>query len=391
MQDVWITDPSYADAINYHELSEFFLAWCSKPLPRIFSDWYTDSKRALAIRGSDEEFRRGMFETYRNLATHMPDNGVQVVMFTHQDAAVWADLALILWSARLRVTAAWCIATETDASGLKTGNYVQGTVLLVLRKQTSDDTIFLDAIYPQVEIEVKNQLDNMLALDDKEDPNFDDTDYQLAAYAAALRVITQYREIEDIDVQRELFRVRQKNEKNPLEAVIDNAVKIACDYLVPNGIQSYIWKHLTPEEWFYLRGLEIESHGEYRNGVYQELARGFGIREYRSMQASRKANQTRLKTASEFKNRKLGDEGFGSSLVRHLLFAIYEKVQNGDPSSGRVWLHTELGQQYWNRRQEIIELLKYLSSTSMTRSMEHWKEDAEAARLLAGAIENDHI
>ena len=25
--DIWITDPPYADAINYHELSEFFLAW----------------------------------------------------------------------------------------------------------------------------------------------------------------------------------------------------------------------------------------------------------------------------------------------------------------------------------------------------------------------------
>ena len=390
-QDIWITDPSYADAINYHELSEFFLAWYERQIKRVFPDWYTDSKRALVISGSDEEFRRGMVETYHNLANHMPDNGVQIVMFTHQDSRVWADLAMILWASGLRVTAAWCIATETDASGLKTGNYVQGTVLLTLRKQTSDDTIFLDAIYPQVEIEVKNQLDSMLALDDKEDPNFDDTDYQLAAYAAALRVITQYREIEDIEVQRELFRVRQKNEKNPLEAVIDNAVKIACDYLVPNGIQSHIWKHLTPEERFYLKGLEIESHGEYRNGVYQELARGFGIREYRSMQASRKANQTRLKTASEFKNRKLSDEGFGSSLVRHLLFAIYETVQDEDTSAGRVGLHTELGQQYWNRRQEIIELLKYLSSTSMTSSMEHWKEDAEAARLLAGAVENDHI
>lgn len=390
-QDIWITDPPYADAINYHELSEFFLAWYENKLKTIFSGWYGDSKRALAIVGSDKEFRRGMVETYHNLATHMPDNGAQIVMFTHQDAAVWADLAMILWASGLRVTAAWCIATETDASGLKTGNYVQGTVLLVLRKQTSDDIIFLDEIYPQVEIEVKNQLDSMLALDDKEDPNFGDTDYQLAAYAAALRVITQYREIEDIDVQRELFRVRQKNEKNSLEAVIDNAVKVACDYLVPTGIQSYIWKHLTPEERFYLKGLEIESHGEYRNGVYQELARGFGIREYRSMQASRKANQTRLKTASEFKNRKLSDDGFGSSLIRHLLFAIYETVQNEGTSAGRVGLHTELGQQYWNRRQEIIELLRYLSSTSMTSSMEHWGEDADAARLLAGAIENDHI
>ncbi len=132
---IWITDPPYADAINYHELSEFFLSWYEKSLKKIFPDWYTDSKRALAVTGSDGEFRKNMVEIYRNLTTHMPDNGAQIVMFTHQDANVWADLSMILWAAGLQVTAAWCIATETDTA-LKAGNYVQGTVLLVLRKQT---------------------------------------------------------------------------------------------------------------------------------------------------------------------------------------------------------------------------------------------------------------
>ncbi|MBE0524905.1 MAG: hypothetical protein IBX40_11310 [Methanosarcinales archaeon] len=388
--DLWITDPPYADAINYHELSEFFLAWYDKTLKIVFPDWYIDSKRALAIKGSGEDFRRGMVETYCNLANHMPNNGAQIVMFTHQNASVWADLALILWASGLQVTAAWCIATETDAA-IKAGNYVQGTVLLVLRKQTLDETAFLDEIYPEVEFEVEGQLEQMLALEDKEDPNFADTDYQLAAYAAALRVLTKYKNIEDIDIHRELYKVRQNGEKNPLEEVIENAVKIACDYLVPIGIETHIWKQLTPEERFYIKGLEIESHGEYRTGAYQELARGFGIREYRSMQESGKANQTRLKTASEFKNRNLGDEGFGSSMVRHILFAIHETLQNEKTSAGRIWLHTELGQQYWNKRKEIIELLRYISNIGMGSNMEHWKKEAEAARLLAGAVENDHV
>lgn len=34
-----------------------------------------------------------MVDTYQNLARHMPDNGLQMVMFTHQGAAVWADMA----------------------------------------------------------------------------------------------------------------------------------------------------------------------------------------------------------------------------------------------------------------------------------------------------------
>ena len=177
--DLWITDPPYADAINYHELSEFFLAWYERKLPELFPAWYADSKRALAVQGAGADFRRSMVDCYRNLAAHMPDNGLQVVMFTHQDASVWADLTLILWAAGLRVTAAWTIATETE-SALKEGNYVQGTVLMVLRKQTSEEAVFLDEVVPEVELEVERQLGSMLRLDDREDPNFSDADYQLA-------------------------------------------------------------------------------------------------------------------------------------------------------------------------------------------------------------------
>lgn len=45
---------------------------------------------------------------------------------------------MILWAAGLQVSMAWTISTETD-SALKKGNYVQGTVLLVLRKREVAD------------------------------------------------------------------------------------------------------------------------------------------------------------------------------------------------------------------------------------------------------------
>jgi putative DNA methylase len=93
-----------------------------------------DSRRDLAIKGKDEIFRRDMVAAYAPMSRQMPDNGIQVVMFTHQDAAVWADLGSILWAAGLRVTAAWNVVTETEST-LKAGNYVQGTICLVLRKR----------------------------------------------------------------------------------------------------------------------------------------------------------------------------------------------------------------------------------------------------------------
>ena len=388
--DIWITDPPYADAINYHELSEFFLAWYQKTLPHIFPNWVPDSHRALAIRGSDEDFRKGMMESYRNLTAHMPDNGIQIVMFTHQDASVWADLTLILWAAGLHVTAAWCVVTETE-SGVKKGNYVQGTVLLILRKQTSDKVAFLDEIYPEIEDEVKRQLDSMTAIDDKEDPNFADTDYQLAAYAAALRVLTGYKQIEGIDVTRELARTRTRGEISELEKVIREAVKIACNHLIPRGIDGYLWRQLTAEEKFYLKGLELESHGEFRTGAYQELARGFGIREYRPFLATTRANDTRLKTASEFRSGDLGGEGFGGTLLRKVLFAIRQTAQTESTETGRMYLRSELSGQYWDKRKDIIELLKYLALLEHAAPTAHWKEDAHTAALLAGAIEQDHI
>jgi putative DNA methylase len=387
--DLWITDPPYADAINYEELSEFFLSWYQTRLERLFPDWYADSKRALAVKGSEQSFRMAMVECYRNFADHMPDNGLQVVMFTHTNAEVWSDLALILWAAGLRVTAAWTIGTETDASGLKQGNYVQGTVVLILRKQLGNEIADLSDVYPQVQTEVERQLEQMLALEDKDDPNFSDSDLQLAAYAAALRVLTRYRRIEDIDVERELRRARRRGESSPLTAIIERAVKIASDYLVPQGIDRTVWRSLLPEERLYAKGIEVEAHGDYRSGVYMEFARGFGVRDYRVMLGSTTANQTRLKTPSEFRGRDLSGSGFASSLVRQILFAVHKTAQEEDPRVGRDWLRQEVPN-YWDRRTAIIELLRYLSHTP-SPGMTHWNSDRAAAELLAGMIENDGV
>lgn len=379
--DFWITDPPYGDAINYHELADFFLSWMQKGISKEFLDWPKSSKSALAVKGTGQSFNESMVEVYSNLAKHMPDDGAQVVMFTHQDASVWADLALILWASGLRVTAAWTIQTETDSAGLKTGNYVQGTVLMVLRKQKSKEEGFLTDIQPEVELEVKRQIDAMRRLDDKEQPNFGDADYQLAAYAAALRVLTGYSKIGDIDIQREL--ARGKRDESEVESVIESAVRVAMDYLVPTEFDDANWLKLQAFERFYLKGLEVEQGGEYRNGVYTEMARGFGLREYNHLLESGKSNQTRLKTATEFKNREKDEVGtlsFGGSLTRYLLLAAYITGQKeNDPKAGRNYLYAELPD-YWGTRKLLLSIGEYI--LAKTGELEQWQLDREALELL---------
>lgn len=393
ISDYWLTDPPYADAVNYHELTEFFLAWDKKFIEKLFPEWYTDSRRVLAVKGTGQNFNQSMIEIYRNLTLHMPDNGMQVVMFTHKDPAVWADLTMILWSAGLHVTAAWNIATETESGGLKEGNYVKGTVLLVLRKRTSQSSAFIDEVTYEIQEEVKNQIDSMHNLDDKEDPNFNDADFVLAAYAATLKVLTGYQRIGDIDIEYELSKPRDGKTVGPIESIINNAIRVAYDYLIPPSFDSFLWKSLTPEERFYIKGLELEKNNNLQLGAYQEMARGFGVKDFKEILASTKANHVRLKTPAELGSRLYnGTEAFSRSIFRQVLMAIYQSQKENNAQAGKAWLKNEIQpEEYWQKRTLIIEVLRYLSTTEYYDHMEHWKDAAVHAKYLTGLVSSDGV
>ncbi len=84
-------------------------------------------------------------------------------------------------------------------------------------------------------------------------------------------------------------------------------------------------------------------------------------------------------------------ESFGDSLVRQCLFAVWLTVKNEDTREGLNYLHTELKDVYWSNREKIVGVLEHLSALRYAGSMEHWKKDADAAGVLAGAVRNDHV
>ena len=94
------------------------------------------------------------------MANHMSDNGIQIVMFTHQDGKVWSDMAQIFWGAGLQVMADWYIATETT-SELKKGGYVQGTHIIVLRKRAGSEGGYSDEITQEGKEEVARPTEHM--------------------------------------------------------------------------------------------------------------------------------------------------------------------------------------------------------------------------------------
>ncbi|MDA7889826.1 DUF1156 domain-containing protein [Akkermansiaceae bacterium] len=389
--DLWITDPAYADAVNYGELGEFFLAWYEKLLPSIFPDWSVKSARDEELSGSDHHFRIGMRDCYKRFAENMPDNGMQMVMFTHQDPEIWADLALVLWSAGLRVTAAWVIETELT-TGLRTGAYVQGTVLLVLRKRTSTAVGNLGAAWPKIRTAIAHQLENMKALDDDlKEPNFCDADLHLAAYAAALSVLTNYGKIAGVDAEREIARPRERGEKSVLGELIRKAEQVAADYLVPPGLTGELWRDLQPVERFYLKGIESEFARDKRIGTYQNYARTFGVGDYADILGETRDHATRMATPSELDSKCIRNSPVAEVPMGRLLFAIQQVSKSGDPSKGDQFLRDEFPD-FWDRRKAWISLLEYLEKhLDSEMKAGAWSDDSESIELLIGRLRSANV
>lgn len=392
--DIGLSDPPYADAVNYHEITEFFIAWLRKNPPQPFDQWTWDSQRSNAIKGTGEEFRRDMVAAYSTLTRHMPDNGVQVVMFTHQDAGVWADLASILWAAGLRVTAAWNIVTETG-NALREGNYVQGTVCLVLRKRLSAANARRMEIEAEIEDAVAAQLARLNALDDawheraQAETLYTDGDLTLAAYAAALQIVTAYSSIDRQPLDRDLYRKLAKGERTMLRDLVDYAAQVANSLLVPEGFPREMWRDLTAAERFYVRMLDMEAKGSAKVADFQNFAKSFAFADYAELMASIAPNAAALAGAADLRGRMLEGEGFAATPLRQVLFAIWKTMEGKerDPKRGVTLLKAEYTADYWQRRQKLIALASYVAlKTANTRP-----DESAAAQELAEALKLDRV
>ncbi len=388
--DVFVTDPPYADAVRYEEITEFFIAWLRRNPPAPFRDWIWDSRRALAIKGGGEDFRREMVKAYSAMTAHMPDNGLQVVMFTHQDAGVWADMAGILWGAGLQVKAAWYIATETT-SELKKGGYVQGTVLLILRKRQGSESIYKDELVLEIKKEVAHQIETMIGLNQRTRAHgrsenlFEDADLQMAGYAAALRVLTGYTQIEGMDMTREALRPRTKD-ASLVDEMIDFAVQVANEHLIPEGLPPKVWERLTGSERFYLRMLDIEEDGAKKLDNYQNFAKAFRVAAWQPLMASMKPNDARLKSAADLKRAEFSGSEFGGSMLRAMLYALHELQAEVEPDEVMSHLRDNVPG-YYSRREELVAIAPYLAAKLERRR----PEEASAARVLHGLVRNEKL
>jgi putative DNA methylase len=393
--DIFITDPPYGNAVKYEEILEFFIAWLRKNPPPEFAEWIWDSRRSLAIKGEGEDFRRNMVAAYKRMTACMPDNGIQVIMFTHQNGTIWADMANIVWASGLQVTAAWYVVTETD-SALRDGSHVKGTVLLVCRKRLGSHKTTRDDLAWEIQEEVEDQVKTLTGLNQEakglyRDENvFEDADIQMAGYAAALRTLTRYAIIDGRDMTTEAIRPRVNGETTFVDGLIAFAVDTANQCLVPQGIPKHHWDKLTGAERFYLKMLDLEMRGAKTLDNYQNFAKAFKVRDFKVLMASRKANSARLKSAAEFGRSEMGESSqLYESVLRAVLYAVMElsKEMEGDEVLAHLGMNIPNYMADETQRDLTAELSDYLAK----RLEDLRPEEAASARILRELIRNQRL
>ncbi len=393
--DIVVTDPPYGDAVKYEEILDFFIAWLRRSSPPEFATWVWDSRRSLAIKGEDEGFRRGMVAAYSRLSECMTDNGIQVIMFTHQSGSIWADMANIVWASGLQVTAAWYVVTETD-SPLREGSFVKGTVLLVLRKRRGAPKTNRDDLAWEIQEEVEKQVLALTGLNQdakglyRDENVFEDADIQMAGYAAALRVLTRYAIIDGRDMTAEAIRPRIKGETTFVDGLIAFAVDTANQCLVPQGIPKAHWDKLSGPERFYLKMLDMEAQGAKTLDNYQNFAKAFKVRDFRPLLASLRANDARLKSAVELARAEMSEGSeFHESVLRAVLFGVMELSKNVDGNEVMAHLTLNIPNYYGDMTQR--ELASELAAYLAKRLEALRPEEASNARVLYELVKNQRL
>ena len=265
----------------------------------------------------------------------------------------------------------------------------------MLRKRLGNDEITRDDLAWELKAEVEEQITELTGLNQRVkakvrgDNLFADADFQMAGYAAALRVLTKYSSIDGKDMSTEALRPRTKGQANFVDELIEFAVGIANEALVPHGIAKEVWDSLKSAERFYLKLLELEARGSKTIDNYQNFAKAFRLADFRCLMGAATANKARLKDATELGRAEMTEASeFGNTPTRAVLYAVMQLVKDEDADLVLAQLAINAPSYYDSgTRDRLIALADYLAD----KTVELRPDEAKAARILAQLVRNQRI
>jgi len=146
--DFVITDPPYADNVNYAELADFFYVWLRLVLKQrypVFLPEHTPKHAEIVQnenRGvSAEDFGKGLREVFCTSHSKLADDGLMVFTFHHAEGSAWENLLSAVMNAGFEIEAIYPVQSEGETSlHLQDNDAIAYDLIHVCRKRRSEDT-----------------------------------------------------------------------------------------------------------------------------------------------------------------------------------------------------------------------------------------------------------
>jgi hypothetical protein len=214
------------------------------------------------------------------------------------------------------------------------------------------------------------------------EPVFNDSDLQMAGYAAALKVLTAYTTIGGEDVTSFALRPRAKGEVTVVDEIVQQAAEAANSLLVPEGLGAETWARLSGIQRFYLRMMDMETTGASKLDNYQNFAKAFRVEDYARVMGDIKANAARLKRVTEFTSRELTDSTeIGSTWLGHLIIGLQQLLAEVEPQAVIQQFQQDLPD-FMEVRPLLIDILAFMEKKAPEPSVRG------AAEVLAARLKN---
>lgn len=147
-----------------------------------------------------------------------------------------------------------------------------------------------------------------------------------------------------------------------------------------------MWEKLGGAERFYLRMVDLEASGVEKLDNYQNFAKAFRAGDWQPLMGSMKPNDARLKSACELKRAECGGSEFGASLLRAVLYALFELETEVEADEVMSHLRDNVPG-YYARRADIVALAGYLAG-----KLERLRAgEAAAARVLRDLVKGERL
>jgi adenine-specific DNA methylase len=164
--DLIISDPPYADNVNYSELSDFFFVWIKLILANKYPHFKVEEtpKVGEAIKSKDRslDYYNKLTEIFKSTKAKLSSDGIFVFTFHHSDIQTWLKLFEVITNAGLRVVKTHSIPSEArNVLNIQKKKAIAFDLIIVCRINTSESlpTISLEKFKILIDKQYKKRLD----------------------------------------------------------------------------------------------------------------------------------------------------------------------------------------------------------------------------------------